>query len=131
MFTTSSIPSLTNTGKLPVFISMTCLVGNYNNPYMRVLDETLLFTPSIGSVASWSPVGKGLTEGHDLLDHGLITALYQQHVTTLGQSTLLAKVYLAANSSAYLDLLDTFTLLGDPALRLPIDIKVFLPAVVR
>jgi len=119
VFNLSSISSLENFNKLPIIISMTCLVGNFNNPYIRSLDETLLITQNTGSVASFSPVGKGLSVGHDLLDHGLFDALLVKKITDLGSATNLAKYYLYANSTSNWDLLDTFTMLGDPALRFP------------
>jgi len=127
MFSVSRIASLTNAGKLPFLVSMTCLVGNFNNPYQRSLDETLLVTANTGTIASWSPVGKGATSGHDVLDHGLLDAIYTQNITAIGQATLMAKYTLAASASGNLDLLDSFVLLGDPALALPSTYHQFLP----
>lgn len=131
LFNTSSIASINNADTLPFLISMTCLVGNFNNPWIKPLDENLIISQEKGTIASWSPTGKGLTSGHDLLDQGLIDAIYSKNITDLGRATTMAKYFLFANSSGSLDLLDTFVLLGDPALQLPIKIKVFIPLVTK
>jgi hypothetical protein len=49
---------------------------------------------------------------------------------TLGQAALAARLNLYTNSLVHRDLIDTYHLLGDPALRIalpPPEIKVFLP----
>jgi hypothetical protein len=129
----TSLPGLTNTSNLPVVLSMTCLTGMFANPVttVSVLDKSLLLLPTTGSVASWSPTGKGLASGHHLLDQGFFTAVYTQGVTDLGGATNAAKIYLFSHSTGYRDLLDTYVVLGDPALRLPVEWRVNLPVVIR
>ncbi|RMF27232.1 MAG: hypothetical protein D6759_18090, partial [Chloroflexi bacterium] len=69
------------------------------------------------------------------LSQGFFQALFTDGVATVGEATLAGKLKLAAGG-LYLDLLDTFTLLGDPALRpnrtiVPWATHLFLPLVAR
>jgi hypothetical protein len=50
--------------------------------------------------------------------------------TQIGLATDLAKLYLAANGPEFIDLVDTYVLLGDPALRLHVAQGVFFPLVI-
>jgi len=86
-------------------------------------------------VAAWGATGLGVGTGHSSLDEGFFRAVFSDTVSTLGQATLAGKLSLAA-AGQNLDLLDTFTLLGDPALRLdrtiiPWASQTYLPIVMR
>ena len=52
----------------------------------------------------------------------LFLAVFKDRISRLGVATTAGKVYLAQNATPgkYLDLLDTYLLLGDPALRIPL-----------
>lgn len=116
------LPSLTNAGRLPFVVNMTCLVGYYILPNVSSADnavmEAMQRLPTNGAVASWAPTGYGLTAGHDVLDTGLFTAIFQNHVLEVGLATMQAKYYLFNNMAGNRDLIDTFLLFGDPAMRL-------------
>jgi hypothetical protein len=132
VFAKADLPSLTNSTRLPFVVSMTCLTGYYIYPSTPTndassLDEALLRLPNGGAIATFSPTGKGVTPGHHLLNEGLFRAIFSQHVPEIGLSTNQAKVYLYANSSVNQDLIDTYLLLGDPALALPLTGRTFLP----
>lgn len=106
-----------NPAMYPIFISMTCFTGFYILPGDETLDELLIRSENKGAVATWSPTGKGVASGHDLLDAGFFTAIYTNHVLTLGMATNAAKYYLYANSSGlHRELIDTYILFGDPAM---------------
>lgn len=116
--------SLTNADKLPIFLPMACFEGFFHesSQFSRSLAESYLFNPNGGAVASWSPTGFGVATGHDWLEQGFFIALFQQHLPTLGEVTTYGKHYLHANAPAnkYDDLLDTYHLLGDPALHVQV-----------
>jgi uncharacterized repeat protein (TIGR01451 family) len=119
----SDIPGLTNGGRLPLMVPMTCLDGYYIHPSpagddLSCLGEGIVRAPGGGAVASWSATGLGISTGHDFLNKGLFEALFHDDVVEVGPATTAAKLYLYANSGGYRDLLDTYVLLGDPALRL-------------
>ena len=57
--------------------------------------------------------------GHDVLETGLFIALFHKGIYRLGEATTWAKQYLwdSAEGGQHRDLIDTFVLLGDPALE--------------
>lgn len=131
----TSLSSLNNKSTLPILVSLTCYTGIYYFPNnaqtgFSSLDEQLIRAPEKGMVASFSPMGEGMTEGHDILARGLLDALFN-HTSQIGLATSMAKVYLYGVSASNHELIDTFLLFGDPALTLPFDKKVFIPAVMR
>lgn len=111
---------LTNSDKLSIFLGMACFEGFFHEPPLgsRSLSESYLFNPNGGAVASWSPTGFGVATGHDYLEQGLFLAVFQNNVTRLGAATTAGKehLYYKAPAHKYDDLIDTFNLLGDPAL---------------
>ncbi len=114
-----TMQSLTNTGNYPTLISMTCYTGYFVIPGLTILDEALIRADAKGAVATWSPTGKGVASGHDLLDAGFFQALAQNPALPLGLAADQAKVYLYASSGGlHRELIDTFVLFGDPAMPL-------------
>ncbi len=121
----TTISSMTNTGRLPFMVPMTCAEGYFIYPSSATLDrsglaESIVRAPAKGAIASWSPTGEGLAAGHSFLDHGLFEALFFDGVDQIGPATTQAKLYLYGNTGGYRDLLDTYVLFGDPALRLAV-----------
>jgi hypothetical protein len=114
----SSISELNNSGLYPLFLPMTCQEGYFIKPGFPSLAESLVRASDKGAIASWSPTGFGLSNGHDLLAEGLYQAFFDHYLVQFGTATNFAKYYLFANSSVYLDLIDTYMLFGDPAIRL-------------
>jgi hypothetical protein len=120
IFETGDVSSLANTGKYPFFVSLTCQDGYFIRSQFPPLNypslaETLIRADNAGSIASFSPTGNGLANGHDLLAKSLYTSIYTNGTTLLGPATSFAKTQVTAG---YYDLIDTFMLFGDPATRL-------------
>ncbi len=113
---------LTNGGKLPIMLPMTCYEGYFHHPDPAItsLEEALIRRDGGGSVAGWASSGLGIAHGHDYLNRAFFDALYCDGVDRLGLATIAGKLYLYNSTVAYRDLVDTFNLLGDPALRLPV-----------
>ncbi len=131
LFHFNDVSGLNNGGWLPVLLEMTCFTSYFQRPDMGTLDEALVRYPGGGAVATWGSTGLGLTTGHQALAAGFITAVYHAN-TTLGQAALQGKLQLAGTP----DLVDTYTLLGDPATQLnttvrPWPVHLYLPAVRR
>ncbi len=80
-----------------------------------------------GAVAAFSPTGLGVANGHDSLEQGFFTAIFDNGVQRLGPATLAAKLQLFGTGSHY-DLIHTFTTFGDPALKLPTNALAMTPA---
>jgi hypothetical protein len=137
LFSVSSISSLTNTGIYPFFAPMTCAEGYFIYPIAQgynypSLAESMVRASDKGAIASFSPAGFGLANGHDLLAQGLYQAFFIDGTTQFGPATTYAKYYLDANGPGFLDLIDTYNLFGDPATKLKIaHLLINLPIVIR
>jgi hypothetical protein len=105
-------------------LPMTCQEGYYANPSSTFtsLSESLVRMTTGGAVASWAPTGWGVAVGHEYLQRGFLEAVYDQGVARLGDATNAGKLYLWNEANGlYRDLIDTYVLLGDPALALPVE----------
>ena len=126
------IENLMNNNKLPVVLELTCRTGYFINRTqdLEALDEHMLQTPEVGAVAIWGPTGWGIHGGHVKLAEGFFSGTYQGGNMDLGSAIIAGKLNLG---SSYQDLLDTFTLLGDPALNLHLftQTEVYLPIIIR
>jgi len=124
MFIVANINSLDNQGKYPIVLSMTCWDGYYiypnNNVNYKSLAEELTKVAQKGAIAAWSPTGISVARGHEYLDRGFFDAIFALGMTNLGQATSNGKLYLWA-TGAYLELLNTYLLFGDPASRVGSD----------
>ena len=135
LFHLDDVAGLTNGGRLPIVLQMTCFTSAFQEPYWDTLDEALLRQEGGGAVAVWGATGLGVATGHGELADGFMQTIIKDGTPQLGRAALAGKVLLRANQPAYLDLLDTFTLLGDPATRYDYDFwpgyDTFLPIVQR
>jgi uncharacterized repeat protein (TIGR01451 family) len=119
------IDSLTNADQLPFVAPMTCLDGYFVTPSSAIrnyssLGESIVRASGKGAIASWSPAGLGVATGHDFLNRGLFDAIFDDYVSEIGLANMQAKLYLYSHSAGYRDLIETYTLFGDPATTLPI-----------
>jgi hypothetical protein len=139
LFDIHAIANLTNGLRMPFMLPMTCLDGYFIYPSppgydYSSLGESVVRAAAKGAVASFSPSGLGVAPGHDFLEKGVFTAIFQQGLTQFGPATTQAKLYLYANSGGkHHDLIETYLLFGDPAARLQIYYpdKQYLPLVAR
>ncbi|MGQ9786533.1 MAG: C25 family cysteine peptidase [Anaerolineae bacterium] len=136
LFHINDVVQLNNQTRLPVALEMTCFTAFFHHPLYATLDESLVRRAQGGVVAAWGSTGLGVTLGHSRLHHGFYTAVRAGHGgVRLGAGTLAGKLEVWG-SGVDLDLLDTFTLLGDPATivrfnDLPEFQYLFLPVVRR
>lgn len=107
-----------NGGRLPIMLSMTCLSGNWPNPYLQSLDERMVLWPNGGAVASVGATGSGVNTGHRRYLEGLIPALMADGSRSLGEAHLAAISQLVAATGGS-DLAYSFGILGDPQVQLP------------
>jgi hypothetical protein len=111
----AQVEGLNHPGRLPLLLEMSCLTASFQVAGFPTLDETLLRAPHGGVVAVWGSTGMGIATGHKILAAHVVQALYTAGQGRVGLLAVSAKTELAARQPAYLDLLDTYTLLGDPA----------------
>jgi hypothetical protein len=111
---------MTNLGKYPIFLPMTCLEGNFSEPTGASFGESIVRVANGGAVASWSPTGKGVASGHDIMYRAFYEAVFDKDIHQFGPATTYAKQQLADSASVFKDLVDSYILFGDPAM--PIDL---------
>lgn len=116
LFTVDDVALLNNETWTPIVFSLDCLDGYWIYPNRASLAETLVRTDGRGAVAAFGPTGLGVASGHDILHRGLYDGLFKEGMATLGAATIYAKMGLF-QSGAHYDLIHTFVLFGDPALR--------------
>ncbi|HSF23803.1 MAG TPA: C25 family cysteine peptidase, partial [Blastocatellia bacterium] len=114
LFTDDDVRSLNNQQRLPLFVTMTCLNGFFQDPVNRSLGEGLLNSERGGAIAVWASSG--------LTDPGQQTAMNQQAYRLLfeaaGKPTLGEVTARAKSAVRDKDVRRTWILLGDPTTRL-------------
>jgi hypothetical protein len=118
------VAALRNGGRLPIVLEMTCFTGFFHRPEVATLDERLLRQPGGGAIAVWGSTGLGLSTGHTALQRGFYRTLNQPGSQILGAAVLAGKLELAS-TGLHQELLDTFTLFGDPALTMHLTVTPF------
>jgi hypothetical protein len=137
IFDTSHIPDLSNDQRLPVMVLMTCMNGYFLVPYPgwgSLAEEMLLahkkdpvtqeVTELTGAVAAFASTGLTAPPIQLALNRAFMKAIFQQGMVRLGEATSYAKQDLLANSEnkdAAEDTANTFILMGDPAMALPVE----------
>lgn len=124
----NNILLLSNSDRLPVVLSMTCLDGYWIHtlPNKISLAVELVRAPDRGAVATFSPTGLGVASGHDVLNRGFFNAVFRAGTPKLGLASIAAKLALYG-TGYHFDLIDTFTIFGDPALRMQVTYHQYLP----
>jgi hypothetical protein len=113
----NDVTRFANGPRLPIVLDMACLSGDFANPSFTGIEVMMLAWTAGGSVAGWGATGFGVATGHDQLHRGFYQAVFNSGVRTLGLATAAGKQALWS-TGRNLDLMDTFDLLGDPALRI-------------
>ena len=123
IFEVADVAALTNTDRLPFFVSMSCETGFFAYPevwFYPSLAEALLRSEA-GAVAALMPTGMTSTEGQRILNSALFEHIFNQDIRTLGPAIANAKQTLLANGDAHFEqIADTFLLFGDPAMALKV-----------
>ena len=124
------VPGMTNGAAQPLFLSWTCYAGRYSEPYPSspAIGEVFVRAPGSGAIAAWASASLGTAWAHQLMNQGLFDALFQGDLRTLGPATMAGNLRLYQVSPYDGYELDTYVLLGDPALDLavlPADLAVY------
>jgi hypothetical protein len=117
IFKYDNLSSLTNLDQLPVVLSLDCLDGYWPYPEQTSLMDAMVRLGNGGSVAAFAPTGLGVSTGHDTLAQGFYEELFTNKNRDLGEVSLASKLALH-NSQNNFDLLNTYLILGDPALQI-------------
>jgi hypothetical protein len=126
-FTNLEVSTLPSSDKTPIVMTMSCSEGYfiYPNPpgsdVLSCIGETMVRTEDRGSVANWSSTSFGTSSGQHYLHTGFYGAVFRGHVYELGPATNLGKLNLYQHAGGdHRELIDTYMVFGDPALRMPI-----------
>lgn len=118
LLSVNDVDRLTNGGRLPVVLEMTCLTAAFQHPSRSgtTLDERLLLHPAGGTVAVWGATGLGVAHGHDTLQRGFLQTLWQTlpNPASVGFLAWSSYVTVFTQGTCCQDVLRTYTLLGDP-----------------
>jgi hypothetical protein len=118
LFSSDQITSLDNDGRQPLMVMMSCLLGFFAHPELDSMAEELLLARDGGAVGVFAPSSLTLSIDQEPLNQALFDALLVREVPTVGLAIMEVKRSLAFETQDQRDVIETFTLLGDPALRL-------------
>ena len=112
----ASAATLSNGPRLPLFAGLTCHIGRFDIPAFEPLSSAVVLHPTGGAIAALAPGGASVNSrakgiGSRFLSHSLGTG------RTLGEALLLTFRDFSSVPPT-LDLMKTYYLLGDPAVRL-------------
>lgn len=107
----TSVATLTNGGRLPVFLLMDCLNGFFHDVYATSLSTSLLMAPNGEAVAVWASSGFTTAPPQASMDQALLRTLATNPSLPLGQAILMAKSNVTDS-----DVRRTWILFGDPAM---------------
>jgi hypothetical protein len=113
LFNTTSVSSLTNGSKLPVFLIMNCLNGFFQDVYAQPLGVTLILAPNGGAVAVLASSGLNQPPPQTKLDGLIVQSALGATPQALGDAILGAKAQITDS-----DVRKTYILLGDPAMQI-------------
>ncbi len=116
LLTTSAVYGLTNSPRLPVVLSMTCLNGFFHDLDTETLAEALIRAPTGGAVAVWASSGLTRPTAQVDMQRALVSNLLSDEQPTLGEAIQIAKASIVDP-----DVRRTWILLGDPTLRLKLE----------
>jgi hypothetical protein len=135
VLTADQIPGFKNGSRLPISMSFNCLDGYFVFPQAnrQSIAELLQRQPGGGAVAVISPTGDGFSSDQQVLRRILMTIMFKEDVREIGKALNLAKRQYAGAGNGMHYLIQTVTLFGDPAMRLPTaastKLKTYLPLV--
>ena len=114
------VERLRNASRWPMVLSMTCFTTAFEEPIRDCLGERLLLAEDKGVVGFWGASGLGWLYGDYQLDSELMKIIFSRGYEIIGQAVIQAKLQYISHYGGQVarDLVNTYTLLGDPAARI-------------
>jgi len=131
LFTWDDISSLYNGNRLPVVTTWTCADGYFVYPrYIDSLGERLVNDANGGAIAAFVPSGISYPTTQAFLAKGFYGAYFKDKDAILGSMVAKGKLNVYENESGgdAFNVIQTFNLFGDPALRVRMEVPQ-IPAV--
>jgi len=117
LFTIDDSKGLSNGDRLPIMMHLTCLTGLFTHPTQESLVESLLWQPDGGAIAILAPTSLTLPGAQVDLTAAFADALLASPDSRLGDAALHAWRQVPVDSVDSADVMKTFLLFGDPALK--------------
>ena len=103
----------------PIILNFTCLTGLFTHPESESITETMLWEHQGGAVAVFAPTSLTLSNDQSYLVESFVESYLSSSAQTLGELIRTARNNVPEETPGQRDVLNTFLLFGDPALRLP------------
>jgi hypothetical protein len=116
LLTSGDTEVLTNEKGLPLFVSMTCMNGFFQSPFMDSLGEALIKVSQRGAVAVWASSGLTVSFEQALMNVELMRLLFGAESLRVGEAARRAK---AATTDQ--DVRKTWILFGDPSMKIKME----------
>lgn len=117
VFGAGDVAAIANDASLPVYVVLNCLNAFFSAPNEDSLGEAALRAPDRGAAAFVGSTTVSALAGQDAFARALGERILRANVRSLGEAVTAAKQAIAGDPGA-VDVLRTFTLLGDPATSL-------------
>jgi hypothetical protein len=118
-FSSADVPKLTNGSKLPFLMSLDCLNNYFGVPSRNTsLGEDFLNSASGGALAVLSTAGLSEISDDSALGSHLLDQIFAKDIREIGAVSTFAKIQAIMATGADPEILDSFILLGDPAMAL-------------
>jgi uncharacterized repeat protein (TIGR01451 family) len=126
IFDDNTAASLTNGGRLPVYLLIDCLNGLFQDVYAQSLAKSLILAPNGGAVAVWASSGYTSEPPQSSMELALLNELAANPNEILGLAILHAK-----QQTTDSDVRRTWIWFGDPATRLNYNGTATVPGIPR
>ncbi len=117
LLSTADVPNLAMSGRLPVVTAYTCATGQFGIPGFDSLGEALTMRAKAGAIAVWAPTT--IEENADSVRLGslFLKNMFGKARTVRLGSVIQATLRAGAGQHVPVTMLNTYNLLGDPALK--------------
>jgi hypothetical protein len=105
--------NLSNNGRLPLMVLLTCLNGYSHDPVAVSLGKSMVLAPSTGAIATWSSSGITVPEAQQAMAQSFYITFFNIPNQRLGDAIRAAKA-----ATTDMDVRHTWILLGDPTMKL-------------
>ena len=121
LLTVAEVAGLNNGSRLPVVMSFNCLDGWFMDPKpsYQALAEVQQRQPGGGAIAAISPTGEGVTPDQQAFRGILMTVMFRETCARSARPSTWRNAATSLQAGARY-LIETMTLFGDPAMRLPL-----------
>lgn len=126
VFLASDVANLQNGNRLPMFMAMSCTIGDFDDPLSKSLAEKLLLKDGGGTIGAVTASQESFIGANSQLNYGVIRNLFPESPglpDPMGIALMLGKLDalpLPDSSQHQVENNQKYNLLGDPALRLPL-----------